>query len=69
MQTERIDINDVRKEDCEDNNTFDQRKQIRRFMVQIPWAKDDQGDGIAWRELYLLYRLHGWNSHTEQENR
>ena len=52
-----ISINEVRREDCTNKEIFKQREQVRRFLIQLEWV--DEGDGITWLELHILFRLHG----------
>ena len=43
----RIQINDVRSEDCNTEENRMQRQQVRRFLMQLEWADNDEGDGFA----------------------
>ena len=64
-ETVRLTIKEVRPEDCNTKALREQREQVRRFLINLPWTKDETGDGINWLELLLLYKLHGWDQNDE----
>ena len=65
VETIRLNINEARAEDCNSKTLLEQREQARRFLVTLPWASEDTGDGITWLELFMLFRLHGWAEDDE----
>ena len=52
-------INEVRKNDCSSDNIFQQRVQVRRFMMQLEGSEIEGDGGVTWLELHALFRLHG----------
>ena len=66
----RLKINELRKEDSQTSDIFGKRKQVRTFLINLPWkdSENEEEGGITWVELYFLYRLHGWNQNSESEN-
>ena len=55
----RISVNENRIEDGKNKEIFRQREQVRTFLIQLDWATADDGEGITWLELLILFRLHG----------
>ena len=55
----------MRPEDCNTETLREQRENVRRFLITLPWAKEVNDDGITWLELFLLFRLHGWAEDDE----
>ena len=66
----RLRINNVRTEDGRSTEAIEERRQVRTFLVNLPWRTTDNEEegGITWVELYILYRLHGWNFDSESES-
>ena len=66
----RLKINRIRKEDCQSEKAADERMQVRTFLNNLSWKRteDEEEGGITWVELYILFRLHGWNDDSEGEN-
>ena len=57
---EKISINEVRKEECKTPNKFQQRHDVRNFLLRINWQKNDTHDGgITWLEVHALIRIQG----------
>ena len=66
----RLKINEIRKEDCQNKEAAEERRQVRTFLVDLPWreTENEEQGGIAWVELYIPYRLHGRNLDSEGDN-
>ena len=55
----RMAIKEVRREDCKGLQIFNQRTQVRNFLIQLEWSDEEPEGGITWLELHALFRLHG----------
>ena len=48
---------------------FNERLDVRNFLLQIDWQKDETHDGgITWLELHGLFRLHGGKMAKESQD-
>ena len=62
-------INEVRREDCANEEILGQRSEVRNFLLRMRWqASEEEEGGIAWLELHALFRVHGGRMGKEEQD-